>query len=49
VTDKSAPPVPHFLNAITDVVLAYCPAPKTKAEKRRADKREKAIKEKEGS
>lgn len=33
--------VPEILNRITDVVLAYTPKPKTKAQKRRARKKAK--------
>ena len=34
--------VPNILNAITDAVLRYKPAPKTKAQKKRARKAKKA-------
>ena len=35
---------PPFLNAITDVVLAYKPKPVSKAQKKRARKAKKAAK-----
>ena len=39
---------PRELDVITDVVLAYKPAPKTKAAKRRAKKRKRDAKKGDG-
>ncbi len=39
--------VPPELDFITDVVLAYCPKPKTKAAKRRIRRKKRETKKKE--